>query len=179
MRLAERGDRRLAGVVALAPAGLDMSRWIDLVEAAPLLQPLLAVPTPVSGQVVRAVVGRTYQQLALANPRLVDAKVVSHFTAHFRGRRTVSEYLAIARRLRAELRDPFRLASIRCPLLLVFGDRDRLVPPTGSERVLAEVQTARLELIPGCGHCPQIEAVEVLMELLAAFSAAASSRRYA
>lgn len=170
MRLAERTDGRLGGVVALAPAGLDMSFWIDLLEASPLLTPLLAMPSPVSGTVVRAVVGLTYQQLALAKPRSVDAKIVSQFTSHFQGRQTVSEYLALARRLRGELRDPFRLESISCPLLLVFGDRDRLVPPTGADRVLAVLPEARLELLEGCGHCPQIEAVDRLLELLEEFA---------
>jgi pimeloyl-ACP methyl ester carboxylesterase len=170
MRLAERTGGRLGGVVALAPAGLDMSFWIDLLEASPLLAPLLALPSPVSGTVVRAVVGLTYQQLALASPRSVDARIVSQFTSHFRGRQTVSEYLAIARRLRSELKGPFRLEAITCPLLLVYGDRDRLVPPTGADRVLAALPTAKLELLEGCGHCPQIEAVDRLLELLEEFS---------
>jgi pimeloyl-ACP methyl ester carboxylesterase len=171
MRLAERAGGRLGGVVALAPAGLDMSFWIDLLEASPLLTPLLALPSPVSGTVVRAVVGLTYQQLALAKPRSVDGRIVSQFASHFQGRQTVSEYLAIARRLRAELRDPFRLENISCPLLMVFGDRDRLVPPTGADRVLAVHPNARLELLEGCGHCPQIEAVDRLLELLEQFPA--------
>ena len=170
MRLAERSEDRLGGVVALAPAGLDMSFWIDLLEASPLLTPLLAMPSPVSGTVVRAVVGLTYQQLALASPGTVGPNVVSQFCSHFGGRKTVSEYLSIARRLRGELRDPFRLERIECPLLLVFGDRDRLVPPTGADRVLNELPNARLELLEGCGHCPQIEAVDRLLELLEEFS---------
>jgi pimeloyl-ACP methyl ester carboxylesterase len=176
MRLAERTGGRLGGVVALAPAGLDMSFWIDLLEASPLLTPLLALPSPVSGTVVRAVVGLTYQQLALANPRSVDTKIVSQFTSHFRGRHTVSSYLAIARRLRTELKDPFRLEQISCPLLLVFGKRDRLVRPTGADRVLEAVPDARLELLETCGHCPQIEAVDRLLELLEEFSGELQSR---
>jgi pimeloyl-ACP methyl ester carboxylesterase len=176
MRLAERCDGSLGGVVALAPAGLDMSFWIDLLEASPLLTPLLALPSPVSGTVVRAVVGLTYQQLALANPRAVGANIVSQFTSHFRGRQTVTEYLGIARRLRAELRDPFRLEGIGCPLLLVYGDRDRLVPPTGAHRVLAAHPTTRLELLDGCGHCPQIEAVDRLLDLLEEFTGELQNR---
>jgi pimeloyl-ACP methyl ester carboxylesterase len=170
MRLAERTDGRLGGVVALAPAGLDMSFWIDLLEASPLLAPLLAVPSPVSRAIVRATVGLTYQQLALAKPGSVDGKIIAQFTSHFRGRQTVAEYLAIARRLRGELQDPYRLDRVSCPVLLVFGDRDRLVPPTGADRVLAEIPGTRFELFEGCGHCPQIEEVERLVELLLEFS---------
>jgi pimeloyl-ACP methyl ester carboxylesterase len=169
MRLAEHQDNGLGGVVALSPAGLAMARWIDMLEAAPLLRPLLALPSPVSGPLVRTVVGRIYQQLALAHPGRVDPNVVSQFTAHFKGRQTLVEYIAIGRKLRSELRNPFQLDSICCPVLLVFGTRDRLVPPTGAERVLEAVSAARLELLEGCGHCPQIEAADRLVELLLEF----------
>jgi pimeloyl-ACP methyl ester carboxylesterase len=169
IRLAEQSNNGLGGVVALSPAGLDMSRWIDMIEGAALLRPLLALPSPVSGLLVRTVIGRLYQQLAIANPGSVDRNVVSQFTAHFKGRQTVVDYIAIGRRLRSELRDPFRLDAIACPVLLVFGTRDRLVLPTGAERVLEEVSAARLELLEGCGHCPQIEAADRLVELLLEF----------
>jgi pimeloyl-ACP methyl ester carboxylesterase len=169
MRLAEEADGSLGGVVALSPAGLDMARWIDMLEAAPLLRPLLALPSPVSKLLVRSVVGRLYQQLALADPARVDPNIATQYTAHFRGRETVRYYISIGRRLRSELRDPFRLTAIDCPLLLVFGTSDRLVPQTGAERVLSEVAAARIELLEGCGHCPQIEAVERLVELLLEF----------
>ena len=177
MRLAEHAGEQLGGVVALAPAGLDMSRWIDLLEASPLLRPLLAFPSPVSRAVVRSVVGLTYQQLALANPGTVDANVVAQFTSHFQGRETVTQYLSVARRLRAELRDPFNLDRIGCPLLLVFGRRDRLVRATGAERVLAAVPASRFELIDDCGHCPQIEALDRLVELLEEFEAQLQAAR--
>jgi pimeloyl-ACP methyl ester carboxylesterase len=179
MRLAEQAGDQLGGVMALAPAGLDMSRWIDLLEASPLLTPLLALPSPVSRAVVRSVVGLTYQQLALANPGGVDTNVVSQFTSHFRGRETVSQYLSVARRLRAELRNPFNLDRITCPLLLVFGRRDRLVRATGADRVLTTVRGSRFELIDDCGHCPQIEALDRLVELLEEFEAEVQSRGFA
>jgi pimeloyl-ACP methyl ester carboxylesterase len=46
------------------------------------------------------------------------------------------------------------------PVLLVWGDRDRLVFHRGADRVLSEVADARLELLEGIGHCPQVEAPE-------------------
>ena len=45
-----------------------------------------------------------------------------------------------------------------------------MVFPRGAERVLADVSGSRLELIPDCGHCPQIEAPEHLLELLRSFA---------
>ena len=98
--------------------------------------------------------------------------MISAFTRHVRSRRDVIRVLATGRRLLPEIRDPFRLERIRAPLLLVWGDSDRIVFTTGAERVLRAVGEARLEVIEGCGHCPQIEAPERMQELLAGFPAA-------
>ena len=95
--------------------------------------------------------------------------MISSFTRHVRSRRDVIRVLATGRRLLGEIRDPFRLERIRCPLLLVWGDQDRMVFASGAERVLREVDGARLEVIEHCGHCPQIEASERMAELLDGF----------
>ena len=48
-----------------------------------------------------------------------------------------------------------------------------MVFTTGAERVLRTVGEARVEVIEGRGHCPQVEASERMQELLAGFPAAA------
>src|SRR5438067_5946713 len=75
MRYAQRRSRRLAGVVAVAPAGLEMSRLLALVERDPVLTALLAIPAPLPSGVIRAAIGRLYCRLALASPRSVDPAV--------------------------------------------------------------------------------------------------------
>ena len=65
---------------------------------------------------------------------------------------------------------PFELERITVPLLLVWGDRDRLVFHRGAKRVLEAVPGSRLELLPGVGHCPQIEAPAAVTDLLLEFS---------
>jgi pimeloyl-ACP methyl ester carboxylesterase len=169
LRLAEHKGARLAGVVAIAPAGLEMSRLLNLVQADPVLRSLLALPAPVPAVVIRAAVARLYLQLAFAAPRSVDRRVVSAFTYHHRHRATVAGYLDTARRLIPELRRPFSLQRITIPVLLVWGDRDRLVFHSGAEQVLSTVPGARLELLHGIGHCPQVEAPARLAELLLEF----------
>jgi pimeloyl-ACP methyl ester carboxylesterase len=169
LRLGERHSRRLAGVIAVAPAGLEMSRLLFIVQRDPVIRSLLAVPAPVPSMVLRAAVARLYLQLAFAAPRRVDPRVVSTFTSHHRSRAKVASYLDIAHRLIPELREPFELDRIDSPVLLVWGDRDRLVFHRGAEKVLDVVPGARLELLPGVGHCPQIEAPERFAELLEGF----------
>jgi pimeloyl-ACP methyl ester carboxylesterase len=97
---------------------------------------------------------------------------VSSFTRHVRSKRDVVRILGTGHRVVGELRDPFHLDRIGCPILLVWGERDRMVFPTGAERVLREVPGSRIEVIENCGHCPQVEAPERLAELLVEFPAA-------
>ena len=169
LRLAERHPQRLDGVVAIAPAGLQMSRLLHLVERDPLLRSLLALPSPVPPAVIRAAVARLYRQLAFAAPRRIDPEVISAFTSHHRDRATVAGYLAVARRLIGELREPFALEQIGARVLVIWGDRDRLVFHRGARRILDAVPGARLELLRGVGHCPQVEAADRTCELVLEF----------
>jgi pimeloyl-ACP methyl ester carboxylesterase len=170
LRLAERRSERLSGVVAVAPAGLQMSRLLYLVERDPLLRSLLALPSPVPSALLEASVARLYRSLALARPQRIDRTIVKAFTAHHRDRATVAGYLETAHRLLPELRDPYQLERIATRVLVVWGDRDRLVFHRGAERVLDQVPGARLELMPGIGHCPQVEAPDKFARILIDFS---------
>jgi pimeloyl-ACP methyl ester carboxylesterase len=170
LRLAERHAQLLSGVVGVSPAGLEMSRLLFLVERDPLLRSLLALPSPVPSAVLRAAVARLYRQLAFAVPGRVDPGAISAFTYHHRRRATVAGYLATAHRLIPELREPFRLDRIALPVLLVWGDRDRLVFHRGAQRVLDAVPGSRLELLRGVGHCPQVEVPDRFAELLLDFT---------
>jgi pimeloyl-ACP methyl ester carboxylesterase len=172
IRAAEDAELPIAGIVPVAPAGLDMARWITIIEGERLLRVLLSSPIPVPGTLVRRVVGQAYRQLAFAKPRAADRRIVAAFTSHFSDRREVARRLAIGRALRSEIADPFRLERVRCPVLIVWGDRDRMVYASGAERVLEQVPGARLELLEGCGHCPQVEVPDRLAELIEEFVAA-------
>jgi pimeloyl-ACP methyl ester carboxylesterase len=171
MRLAERHGRRLAGVVAAAPAGLSMSRLLSLVERDAVLHSILSLPSPVPGVIIRAAVARLYRQLAFRSGSSIDNAIISAFTSHHRSRATVAGYLATAHRMIPELREPFELSRISTPLLLIWGDRDRLAFHQGAQRILDEVPEARLELLRGVGHCPQVEVPERFTELVLGFRA--------
>ena len=169
MRLAERAE--LAGIVPVAPAGLDMARWFVLVERDPLIRALLASPVPLPGMLVRAVVGEAYRRLAFRHPRPLEPLIAKTFAGHVRDRATVRTIHATGQRLLPELRDPFRLELISCPVLLVWGRQDLLVFQTGAQRVLDTIQDAELEVIEDCGHCPQVECPDRFSELLLDFPA--------
>ena len=169
LRLAEREELGLAGVVPVAPAGLDMARWFALVERDPLVRAILGSPLPVPETVVRWTTEEVYRRLVFLRPGKVDRRVVSTFARHLGGKATAARILETGRRLLPELRDPFDLERISCPVLLVWGRQDAMVFQTGAERVMEAVPESRLAVIEDCGHCPQIEAPERLTDLLLEF----------
>jgi pimeloyl-ACP methyl ester carboxylesterase len=172
LRAAERADLPIAGVAAIAPAGLDMPRWFELIEREPVLRRVLALPIPVPSRVLREAVGAAYRQLAFSRPGLAEPFVVNAFTAHHASREKVVSMLATGRRLLPELQvPPFEFESVECPVLLVWGTRDRMVPHSGARVVVESLPDTRVELLEGVGHCPQLESPERVLDLLLDFAA--------
>lgn len=170
LRAAERDEAgRIAGIAPVAPAGLDMPTWFAAIQSAPLVRAMLRSPVPVPEAAVRRAVGSTYKVLAFASPRKADEAVVGAFTTHFGSQRDIVRLLATGKRLLPEIQAPFNLRRVRCPVLLVWGERDRMVASSGAERIVAALPETRVELLPRCGHCPQIEEPDRLAELLADF----------
>lgn len=171
LRAAEDAGLPLAGIVPVAPAGLDMPAWFRVIERDPFVRALLAAPVPLPELLVRTVVGEVYRALAFAAPRAAAAEVVSSFTQHLGERDAVAAVLANGRRLLPELiRDNFRLERIACPVLLIWGDRDRMVTHQGSRHVLEALPETTYVLLDGVGHCPQVEAPERFVEALEDFA---------
>jgi len=59
-----------------------------------------------------------------------------------------------------------RLASIRCPTLVLVGDGDELTPPVLSEEIVAGIAGARLVRVPDCGHLSTLERPEAVNRAL-------------
>lgn len=169
LRAAQRDDLPIAGIVPIAPAGLHMARWFSIIENTQLVRLLRYSPLPVPGAIVRPIVARVYRELALHDRAGADRAVVDSFVGHIGTLERSTGVLEIGRRLLPELEDPFDLARIDCPLLLVWGERDRMVYTDGAERVLRIVDYSDIEVIPDCGHCPQVETPELLAEMLLGF----------
>ena len=58
-------------------------------------------------------------------------------------------------------------AKVRAPVLLIVGREDRVSPlPQNGEPLRRALSGARLEILEGIGHLPQIEAPETVNRLL-------------
>lgn len=62
-----------------------------------------------------------------------------------------------------------RLGELRCPTLVVHGDRDRLVPLAHSREAARRIPGARLVVLRGCGHWPPRERPREVTDLLERF----------
>ena len=61
------------------------------------------------------------------------------------------------------------LATIRAPTLLLWGERDRMVPVANAEDYLRAMPDARRLVLPGIGHVPMEEAPEQVVAALREF----------
>jgi len=62
------------------------------------------------------------------------------------------------------------LGALACPLVLIHGDADVLIPAERAREAMAAQPAASLTLLPGFGHMPMNEAPEAVAEALRALS---------
>jgi 3-oxoadipate enol-lactonase len=51
-----------------------------------------------------------------------------------------------------------QLGQVKVPVLVVVGEHDEATPPPMSHEIAAGLPQARLKIIPGCAHVPQLQA---------------------
>lgn len=62
-----------------------------------------------------------------------------------------------------------RLHEISCPVLIVTGDSDRIVPSWNAQRLAQAIPGSHLEVIKHCGHLPHEEKVEEFVSVVEKF----------
>lgn len=139
--------RRPLGRLALEPS-LSGTRWQFRLL-------LTADRSRIGPEHERALVEYLYWSSAAAPPGTM-AEALGHFTG-LRGQR---ERLSDA-----------ELASIRSPTLVLWGARDRFLPPAHGERAAALIPHAVFCAIPNAGHSPNWEAPDAVNRLLVPFLA--------
>lgn len=151
-------------VASLAPQRVDRLILVDASgydEAPQELPPGLRLAgLPVLGRLgdwflLRGLVQVSLQSLYGDPARVTAAQVDRHFELALReGNRP-----ALRQRLRqAEPgRDVSRLPALAMPALVLWGGRDRLIPPAAAQRFARDLPHARLVVFPALGHVPHEE----------------------
>jgi pimeloyl-ACP methyl ester carboxylesterase len=67
-----------------------------------------------------------------------------------------------------------RLSTVTVPVLVVWGVADRIIPLAHGRAYAAAIPNARLHIIEGAGHMPQLERPDELASVLTRFAAAAN-----
>jgi pimeloyl-ACP methyl ester carboxylesterase len=69
-----------------------------------------------------------------------------------------------------------QVAKLTMPVLVVTGDRDRMIPPANSEQLAARIPGAELIVLPGCAHDFPTEAPEKVAAIISGFVARHADR---
>lgn len=62
-----------------------------------------------------------------------------------------------------------KLPSLRVPTLVVWGERDRVLPASQAREAMSGLENGFLEILPDCGHLPQVEQPERFASALERF----------
>jgi 3-oxoadipate enol-lactonase len=62
-----------------------------------------------------------------------------------------------------------QLDQVKIPVLVVVGEHDEATPPPMSQELAAALPQARLKIIPGCAHVPQLQAPQAFLEAIGDF----------
>ncbi|MEO6842273.1 MAG: alpha/beta fold hydrolase [Bradyrhizobium sp.] len=65
-----------------------------------------------------------------------------------------------------------QLSDVKVPVLVLVGEHDEATPPPMSHELAAGLPRARLLIIPGCAHVPQLQAPELFLESIGDFLSA-------
>lgn len=68
-----------------------------------------------------------------------------------------------------DLRD--RLAEVKVPALVLVGEHDEATPPAMSSELAAGLPDARLVVLPGCAHVPQLQEPGMFLDAIQEFIA--------
>lgn len=110
--------------------------------------------------------GWIYAHAATPRVGIIDPSTVLGYSASYTDRERLFGLSDIARALLSELRTvqlARLLPRLRMPVLQVWGRHDRLVPP----RKVIEGDGAIV--LPGCGHCPQLDSPDQLLGVVVPF----------
>lgn len=165
---------RVERLVLAAPAGvtewpalvLGVARLVDATSAissgGALPASLPRIPEAMIGLVCSAVFPDPPRRGALRGAR--PGRLADRFTRGMVRAMASPEYPAAARAslraLRGSLGHPLGSAcsSLRVPTLVLWGERDRILPVAGARLLRQRIEGAELLIYPDSGHCPMLDA---------------------
>ena len=159
----------LVGPLALISTGPSLDALLPqpfILRAllAPPVGPLLG-PWRSDAMIRKGIGATTARPVDIPGDAVADLKNITY--------RTFREVLRRNTAYVAERSVPERLADLDVPVLVIFGAADPRYEPSSAHQYDA-VPNARVEMLPGVGHVPMLEAPETTSEVLLRFTATAT-----
>ena len=98
--------------------------------------------------------------LVYSDPRRVDDELVEIIAKPARDRQAVEAFIRLNRSLNQPNYSPSlteALSQLQVPLLILWGSRDRLIPPSEGKRLIQYAPNGTLMYLEGLGHCAHDE----------------------
>jgi pimeloyl-ACP methyl ester carboxylesterase len=168
LKLVADGKNRLSSLVLID--GIAFPQRLPLfirLAAWPLLGPLVLACVPVK-LLVRMVLRTAFLDRRKIERQAIDAYAVNLRSHEHRQALIDTARLLVPEYLKYEIR---QYSSITVPALIIWGQQDRVVPPGVGARLNTVLANSHYIVVENCGHIPQEERPEAILEPIAKFLA--------
>ncbi|MDT4999797.1 MAG: hypothetical protein QOK12_1902 [Mycobacterium sp.] len=157
VRAAARGFCNIRGVIAVDEPILA-SHWLMRLgrgRADPFR--VLDHRMPIPKNLYRRAIRGTLARLLYGDPAQADPAVLTRFTTQASDPSHARKMLGDARAIALETAGGYNSNRVKCPLLVIHGRKDRIIPVHASVRLHESVPASTLVVLPNSGHCPQLD----------------------
>ncbi|KAA3454145.1 putative hydrolase YugF [Gossypium australe] len=155
-----------------------MKRMVDMLNSLYKKALLSVLRSTFAVMLVRMIIdkfGVAAVRTAWYDSKKVDEHIIDGYTKPLRTKdwdKALVEFTAaMLAKGESETKPPLskRLHEISCPVLIVTGDADRIVPSWNAERLSRAIPHSKLEVIKNCGHLPHEEKVDEFVRVVEKF----------
>jgi pimeloyl-ACP methyl ester carboxylesterase len=174
LRLAQLQPERVSSLALLAPGGLDVA---DVWEFRLLRRPLIGeFMTRFPSEALARHMARHMLRKSFARPdRMPNENLVLEAAREMRSRPGLRRDLLRVERTVRWADTERELDHVRCPMLILWGDRDRYFPLRLMTRFTSRLADAEVHTLSGCGHSLHDDCPEQVDPLLTRFLTANTS----
>jgi pimeloyl-ACP methyl ester carboxylesterase len=165
----QHSERVEAAVLIGMPGVHGVPRSWRIAASRPAAWTLRRVTAPVPVPVLRGVVAWAYTHAAVPHAGSIDPATLTSYRDSYPDRDRLFALHPLARALMRDLRRVHLerlLGELPVPVLQLWGRFDPLVPARHAPR-----DRDRALVLPGCGHCPQLDAPDAVLQAVLPFLA--------
>ncbi|WP_067720675.1 alpha/beta fold hydrolase [Nocardia yamanashiensis] len=170
LRAAHRHPASVLGIVALDEPILSRDRLARFARgriAPRAARALRRLPVP--APLVRRVIITGGRYLLWGRPRTADRELLAIWAAKYGTMSELSWLAEYATRFAHETVAGYPELTVACPVAVVHGARDRIIPVQASRDLHARLADSELTVLPHAGHCPQLDDPDGIAALIADF----------